>query len=132
MATKVLVTVELTNNNYSAYIESLPGCVSTGRTFDELKENMQEAVDFHLEGMKEDGEDLFPNGYELVYNFDAESLLSHYNGIFTNAALERITGINQKQLQHYSSGRSKPRKEQRKKIEDALHRLGNELSSIKL
>jgi len=132
---KAIVIVELTNNNYSAYIESLPGCVSTGKTFDELKANMEEAIEFHLEGMREDGEDIpadFQKRYELVYHFDPESLLRHYNGIFSNAALERLTGINQKQLQRYATGASKPRKEQAKRIEIALHNLGRELLAVEL
>jgi hypothetical protein len=52
--------------------------------------------------------------------------------IFTNAALEKLTGINQKQLQHYSTGHRNPRIEQRNKIEKALHDLGKELLSVEL
>lgn len=132
---KIVVTVELSENNYSAFIESLPGCVSTGKSFDDLKKNIKEAVEFHLDSMSEDGDEIpavFKGDYELVYTFDAQSLLQHYNGIFTNAALERLTGINQRQLQHYASGLSKPRKEQAKKIENALHNLGKELMIIEL
>jgi hypothetical protein len=58
--------------------------------------------------------------------------LDYYKGIFTNAALERITGINQKQIQHYASGLKKPRPAQVKKIESALHNLGAELMSVEL
>jgi len=58
--------------------------------------------------------------------------MNYYNKIFTNVALERITGINQKLLHHYSSGLKKPRAMQRKKIETALHRLGNELLAVRL
>ena len=132
---QVIVTVELTDNNYAAYIESLPGCVSTGKTFDELKSNVSDAVIFHLEGMREDGDEIpsiFLGEYRLIYSFDTQSLLQHYNGIFTNAALERLTGINQRQLQHYASGISKPRREQAKKIESALHALGRELLVVEL
>jgi hypothetical protein len=46
--------------------------------------------------------------------------------------LERITGINQKLLHHYSSGLKKPREAQKKKIETALHRLDEELLAVKL
>lgn len=132
---KVVVTVELSENNYSAFLESLPGCASTGKSFDELKRNITEAVEFHLEGMREDGDYIpepFTKKYQLVFRFDPESLLQHYNGIFTNAALERITGINQRQLQRYASGISKPRRQQAEKIENALHKLGKELSVIEL
>lgn len=132
---KIVVTVELSDNNYSAFLEALPGCVSTGETFDELKKNINEAVIFHLAGMNEDGDDIpkqFTEAYQLVFRFDTQSLLQHYNGIFTNAALERITGINQRQLQRYASGISKPRHQQAIKIENALHKLGKELSVIEL
>ena len=130
---KVIVTVELSENNYAAYLENLPGCVSTGKTFDELKNNIAAAVEFHLEGMHEDGIEIpFSEHYELVYKFDAESLLSHYNGIFTNAAMQRLTGINQRQLQRYASGISQPRNEQSEKITAALHLLGRELLAIRL
>ena len=130
---KIVVTVEMTDNNYAAYLEKLPGCVSTGNTFEELKINIAEAVEFHLEGMREDGEKIpFAVDYELVYKFDPESLLRHYNEIFTKASLERLTGINQRQLQRYSSGISRPHEEQAHKIKSALHHLGRELLAVEL
>ena len=55
-----------------------------------------------------------------------------YEGIFTKSGLEKLTGINQKQLWHYANGISKPRQAQRQKIESALHRLGSELISLSL
>jgi hypothetical protein len=73
---------------------------------------------------------ILEGNYEIEYKFDIESFLAYYKGIFTLAALEKLTGINQKQIQHYSSGLKKPRMEQRKKIENSLHRLGNELLAI--
>jgi predicted RNase H-like HicB family nuclease len=78
---KVLVTVEMTNNNYAAYIDVLPGCVSTGKTFDELKKNMEESVEMHLETSREYGDEIssvFDSDFELVYKFDTVSLLQHY------------------------------------------------------
>jgi len=132
---KVNVTVEVTVNNYAAFIDDLPGCVSTGKTFRELKANMTEAVANHLEISREYGDkiaDQFSDDYELVFRFDTQSLLQHYRGIFTNAALQRITGINQRQLQHYASGMSRPRPEQANRIESALHQLGEELMAVEL
>jgi predicted RNase H-like HicB family nuclease len=43
-------------SNYSAYLPDLPGCVSTGNTIEEVSRNIQEAVNFHLEGMRRDGD----------------------------------------------------------------------------
>ena len=133
---KAIVTVGLTKNNYCAHVIIGDGiAVSIGDTFEELKQQIKEAVEFHLEGMREDGDEIpavFEGEYEFIFQFDPQSLLQHYNGIFTNAALERITGINQRQLQRYSTGVSKPRRQQAKKIQTALHNLGRELLVVEL
>ena len=131
----VIVTVEMTENNYSAYVEVLPGCVTTGKSMDEIKANMQEAIEGHIEVSREFGDEIpaeFEGEYRLVFRFDAESLLSHYKGIFTNSALERMTGINQRQLQRYASGKTRPMRPQQMKIQKALHRLGEELLEVEL
>ena len=132
---KVVVSVELSEHNYSAYLDQLPGCVSTGKTFDELKNNIQEAIGFHLETSREFNDEISPvfnADFELVYKFDTKSLLQHYRGIFTNSALERITGINQRQLQRYATGESKPRAAQVEKITNAFHSIGRELLIVEL
>jgi hypothetical protein len=70
--------------------------------------------------------------YEIRFSMDVKSLLTYYEGIFTKSGLERLTGINQKQLWHYAKGKSIPRRAQVEKIEKALHRLGAELLSVSL
>ena len=51
------VVIEHTpGTNYSAYVPDLPGCVSTGDTVEEVSRNIQEAIEFHLEGMRADGD----------------------------------------------------------------------------
>ncbi len=49
------MVIEKGDRNYSAYLPDLPGCVTTGATIEELKHNMQEAIELHLEGLREDG-----------------------------------------------------------------------------
>ena len=44
-----------TGSNYSAYVPDLPGCITTGSTIEEVVSLMQEAVEFHLDGLREDG-----------------------------------------------------------------------------
>ena len=53
---KYTVVIERTPNNYAAYVPDLPGCVATGSTREEVWEQVREAVEFHIEGMIEDGE----------------------------------------------------------------------------
>lgn len=50
------VILEKSPNNYGAYVPDLPGCVSTGKTVEETMRNIKEAIEFHLEGMREDGD----------------------------------------------------------------------------
>ena len=50
---KYTVVIERTPNNYAAYV---PGCVTTAGTRGELLEEIREAIEFHIEGMREDGE----------------------------------------------------------------------------
>jgi len=52
---RFLIVVEQAGRNYSAYAPDLPGCVATGATREEAEKNMQEAIEMHIEGLKEDG-----------------------------------------------------------------------------
>jgi predicted RNase H-like HicB family nuclease len=49
------IVIEKAAGNYSAYVPDLPGCIATGATVDETEDAIREAIEFHLEGMKEDG-----------------------------------------------------------------------------
>lgn len=112
-----------------AYAENMKGITGGGETVHDCKQDILDCIDLQ----RELGNfNLTENEYGLTYKFDAVSLFDYYKGIFTNAALERLTGINAKQLQHYASGLRKPRAKQLEKIETGLHRLGEELISLEL
>ena len=49
------IVIEKAENNYSAYVPDLPGCAATGATVEEAEAQMREAIEFHLEGLREDG-----------------------------------------------------------------------------
>ena len=53
---KYAIVIEKANSNYSAYVPDLPGCVATGATPEETEKEIRDAIEFHIEGMKEDGE----------------------------------------------------------------------------
>jgi len=52
---RFLIVIEKANGNYSAYSPDLPGCVATGATRDEAEQNMHQAVEMHITGLREDG-----------------------------------------------------------------------------
>jgi predicted RNase H-like HicB family nuclease len=49
------IVIEKAENNYAAYVPDLPGCVATGQTVEETEQQIREAIDLHLRGMREDG-----------------------------------------------------------------------------
>jgi predicted RNase H-like HicB family nuclease len=53
-----LVVIEKTLTGFSAYSPDLDGCVSTGATREEVEQNMREAIAFHLDGLREEGQAL--------------------------------------------------------------------------
>lgn len=55
---KYLVIVEKTDTGYSAYPPDLPGCGSTGSTMEEVERNIRDAIEFHVEALKEEGHEV--------------------------------------------------------------------------
>ena len=55
MLNKFLVIIEKTETGFSSYSPDLDGCVATGRTKKEVEQNMYEAIQFHLEGLRKEG-----------------------------------------------------------------------------
>lgn len=49
------IVVEKAENNYSAYVPDLPGCIATGATIEETEQEIRDAIELHIEGMIEDG-----------------------------------------------------------------------------
>ncbi len=50
------VIVEEGENSFGAYVPDLPGCVAVGETKEEVLQLIQEAIEFHIEGLREDGQ----------------------------------------------------------------------------
>ena len=68
---KVTVDIYYTGNNYSAHAPILLGCISTAATLSEMKKNIKEAIEFHVESNLEDGDtipEVFKGEYELVFS----------------------------------------------------------------
>jgi len=53
---KYAVVIEKAEASYGAYVPDLPGCIAAAETEDEVKKLIQEAIEFHIEGLKENGE----------------------------------------------------------------------------
>lgn len=134
---KVRVDVSWCGNNFSASLgENVLGAVVfTADTFAELQKEAKESLEFHIEGMVADGDDvpqwLVDGDYEFEYKFlDATSLLRAYEPYLSLAAISRASGINQHQLSHYVNNIKRPRAQQRERIVEGIHKIGKELLAV--
>ncbi len=129
----IKIIIEKSTDFYDAYAENCEGIYGAGETTEEAKKNALEGLKLFVSSRnKKDLPPILQGEYNITYQYDVQSFLNYYNKIFTNVALERITGINQKLLHHYASGLKKPRETQRKRIETALHKFGKELLTVNL
>src|SRR5690349_8655937 len=55
MSMKYAVVIEKSQTGYGAYVPDLPGCIAVGETLAEIESLIREAIEFHVEGMREDG-----------------------------------------------------------------------------
>ena len=52
---KYAIVIEKAKGNFSAYVPDLPGCIATGDSIEEVEQQIREALQFHIEGVREDG-----------------------------------------------------------------------------
>lgn len=64
---RYVIVIEKAENNFSAYVPDLPGCVATGATVAEVEAQIREAIEFHLEGLREDGMPIPPPASRVEY-----------------------------------------------------------------
>lgn len=57
---KYAVVIEKGKTSYGAYVPDLPGCIAAGETRDEVVKLIQEAIEFHIDSLKEDGQPIPP------------------------------------------------------------------------
>lgn len=127
----LIINIGASKNHFGGFAENCSGIYGSASTVNECKENVLEGLRLFIENTPpEQLPDILKGDYEIKYVYDMQSLLKYYGTLFTAPALQRLTGINQKQLHHYASGLRKPRAEQRRKIITALHKLGRELTEI--
>lgn len=130
---RIRILIDYTDNYAACPADDRIACVSTGRTLDEVKKNIAEALQFHIEGMREDGDAVpeeFNDEWEFEWELSARAMLHYTEGLVPKSALSKATGINQQQLTHYASGYRTPRPLMRQKIVDGLHSIAAQLFSI--
>ncbi len=128
---KIIMLIGKSKDYYGAMSENCDGIYAAGPDIESVKADTYKAI----EGIKRNlPVDRWPEqikgDYELEWKFDVPSFLEYYSGFMSLAGMEKMTGINQKQLSNYLNHRSVPRKKQTDRIIAGIHQFAHELLSI--
>jgi len=131
---KVDVMVRPNQDGWWAEVTSLPGCFSHGDTLEELKTNIREAIDLHLEGLIDSDEntpdELLRGEYDLNLRINIQDLFEHFP--ITVKGVSERAGINRTLLNQYVKGDKTMSEKQAVRIMEAINKIGNELVQLHL
>ena len=134
---KIHVKVDWCEKNYGAVTEceALNGVVAvTAKTYDGLLEELAAAVVEHVEGCVADGDTLpgwlVSGDYEFDIELGTSALLRKCEQFTSLSPISRASGISQQQLSHYANGLRSPRPEQRRRIVEGIHRIGQKMLEV--
>lgn len=108
-------------------------CVATGRTLEEVEDNIVRALKFHLDGMRlhEDPiPDEFCGEWEPEFVLTTRAQIRYSDNYITRKALSKETGINIQQLSHYANGWKNPRPCTQRKITEGILAISKRLTFI--
>ena len=130
---KIIIVIERSTDLFDAYSDNCDGIYGAGDTLEECKADIETSIRQIKEKLPfEQWPEELKGEYELEYKLDTQSFLEYFSQYLSLAGMERITGVNQKQLSNYLNRRAKPRKQQVERISKGLRRFASELLSITL
>jgi predicted RNase H-like HicB family nuclease len=130
---KIIMIIEKSKDFFDAYSDNCDGIYAAGESVDAVKADTLEAIRLIKKNLPEERWPKQIKGdYEIEWKFDVPSFLEYYSNFISLAGMERMTGINQKQLSNYLNHRSVPRAKQADRILSGIHRFARELLSITL
>ena len=144
---KIVMIIEKSRNHYGAYAENGDGIYAAGNTIEEVQADTEQAIELIKNELPQDQWPSALRGeYELVWKFDSDGTwtedslsiegitmqMSVSGDILTLTGLQRITGINSKQLSHYATGYRKPSPKTVSRIQDGITRFAEMLKHVSL
>lgn len=120
------VVVSGGKDHYGAWAKDIEGIYGAGETIEAVESSIKEAIALYKE-YNENIPEVLKGYFELDFIFDISGLVKYYSQFISLPAMEKITGVNQKQLWHYANGYKTPRKETAEKIEKGLKDFAKQL-----
>lgn len=130
---KIVMLIGKSKDYYGAMSINCEGIYSAGESIEAVKADTYEAIESFKRNLPEDRWPKQIKGeFEIEWKFDVPSFLEYYSNFMSLAGMERMTGVNQKQLSNYLNHRAVPRRKQADRIVTGIHRFARELLSITL
>lgn len=130
---KITFIIERSKDLFDAYSEQCEGVYGAGESIEACRKDVEESIRLIKQELpREQWPAQIRGDYELEFRLDARSFLDYYSSFISLAGMERITGVNQKQLSNYVHRRAVPRPQQVERIREGLHRFARELLSVTL
>ena len=131
---KVIINIDWVPDNYCAAPANEDiACVATGKTLEEVKRNIVDAISFHIESLREDGVSIptgFQSDWEPEYHLSTRAQLKYADRYIVRKSLAREIGVAEQQLSHYANGQRHPRPEMQQRISAGIKSICARLSSI--
>ena len=131
---KVIINIDWAEKNFVASPEDEKvACIATGKTLEDVKRNIVDALRFHIEGMIEDGETIpksFENEWTPSFKLTTRAQMRYSEFFITRKALARETGINEQQLSHYANGWKIPRPSTQRRITEGIRAISRHLAML--
>ena len=128
---KIIMIVEKSKDFFDAYSDNCDGIYASGENMEAVKSDALEAIRLIKKNLPEDRwPEQIKGEFEIEWKFDVPSFLEYYGDYLSLSGMERMTGINQKQLSNYLHRRAVPRQKQAARIMRGLHRFAREILSI--
>ena len=125
--------IEKSKDFFDAYSDNCDGIYAAGEDVDAVKADTMEAIRLIKKELPEERwPEQIKGDFEIEWRFDVPSFLEYYGKYLSLAGMERLTGINQKQLSNYLNRRAVPRRKQADRIVSGMHKFAKELLSISL
>lgn len=118
------------DGHYSAYSDDVDGLFGAGDTVDEAQRSIYEGIEV-MRGFDKPPA-ILKEQLQIEWTYDVQSYLRYWKNYLTFNGMERVTGIDAKQLQHYSTGHKVPRKPNKEKIVEGFNSFAKKLESHKL
>ena len=130
---KIIVVIEKSKDFYDGYSDNCDGIYGACDSIQAVKDDIHEAIRLIKKNLPvEQWPEQIKGEYEIEFKLDVASFLEYYSKFLSLAGMEKITGINQKQLSNYLNRRSIPRRQQAERICSGLHSFAKELLSVTL